>query len=306
MNVLVTGASGFSGNFLIKHLLSSCNGALNIWGLSRSDPKISHCGCTYIRTDLNQRKQVDAIIKQVSPDTVIHLAGLNRGTLIELLQANVINTEHLLEAVLKERPDARVLVIGSSAAYGYSGKKPVTEDKPLRPVSAYGISKVAEDLLAISYHYVNALNIAVARPFNLIGPGQPDSFVCGNLIRQTAEIRAGVRKSIELSGGNTRRDFIDIRDAVDAYWRLVSHKNFEKKIAGRTFNVGSGRSYSISEVVQEIFEITGSPFPVNASAVRDLVPVQIADITLIEKETGWKPSTLIRSSLEDMMREESY
>ena len=303
MNVLVTGASGFTGHYLIKHLLSSYKGALPIWGISRSAPKISHSGCTYIRADLSQREQVETVIKKVSPDAVIHLAGLNHGTLVELLQANVINTEHLLKAVQEERPDARVLVIGSSAEYGYGGEKPITENEPLRPISSYGISKVSEDLLAIQYYNACNLGVAVARPFNLIGPYQSDSFICGKLIRHAAEIRDGKREAFDLASIDARRDFIDVRDVVDAYWRLLSHENFEKRVAGRAFNIGSGRSYAISEVIQEITMITGRSYKVHLSVQppRDLVPVQIADIILIEKVTGWRPSTPLRRSLEDMI-----
>jgi GDP-4-dehydro-6-deoxy-D-mannose reductase len=303
MNILVTGASGFTGHHLIKHLLCLREGALHIWGISRSAPQISHPGITYLKADLGKKEHIDTIIQQISPDAVIHLAGLNRGTLAELLHANVINTEHLLKALQKERPDARVLVVGSSAEYGYAGEMPIREDAPLRPTSAYGISKVAEDLLAIQYHAAHALCIAVVRPFNLVGPGQPDSFVCGKLIRQAVEIKNGMRGAFELAGSEARRDFVDVRDVVDAYWRLISHKNFEKNVAGRAFNIGSGKSYSVSEVVQEIASVTNISYEIHMSAipVRDLVPVQIANTTLIEKETGWRPLTPLRRSLEDMI-----
>jgi GDP-4-dehydro-6-deoxy-D-mannose reductase len=308
MNVLVTGASGFTGHYLIKHLLSSCKDAFHIWGISRSTPQIPHSGCTYIRADLNQREQVDAVIKQVSPDTIIHLAGLNRGSFAELLSANVINTEQLLNAVLKTRPDTRVLVIGSSAEYGYAGEKPINEDTPLRPIGAYGISKVAEDLLAIQYYTVYGLSVAVARPFNLIGPGQTDSFACGRLTLQASEIRDGKREAFDLAGGDSRRDFVDVRDVVDAYWRLISDKNFEKRVAGRAFNIGSGRSYSISEVIQAITMITGRSYKVHLPSfpTREMVPIQIADITLIEKEIGWRPSTPLSQSLEEMIGQISH
>jgi len=303
MNILVTGASGFTGHHLIKHLLCLREGAIHIWGISRSAPQISHPGITYLEADLSKKEHVDTIIQQISPDAVIHLAGLNRGTLVELLHANVINTEHLLKALQKERPDARVLVVGSSAEYGYAGEMPISEDEALRPTSAYGISKVAEDLLAIQYHAAHGLCIAVVRPFNLVGPGQPDSFVCGKLIRQAVEIKNGMRRAFELAGSEARRDFVDVRDVVDAYWRLISHKNFEKKVAGRAFNIGSGKSYSVSEVVQEIAFVTKISYEIHMSAipVRDLVPVQIANTTLIEKETGWRPLTPLRRSLEDMI-----
>lgn len=305
MKVLVTGASGFTGHYLIKHLLPLFDDEPQIWGISRSVPQISHPGCTHLQADLSQMDQIDTVIKRVSPDAIIHLAGLNQGTLNELLQANVVNTENLLDAVRKGSPDARVLVVGSSAEYGYAGDLPIKEDAPLHPIGAYGISKVAEDLLAIRYNIAHGLRVAVARPFNLIGPGQPDSFACGRLTYQAAEIRDGQREIFELSGGDARRDFVDVRDAVDAYWRLISHENFEKKVAGLAFNIGSGRSYSVSEVIKEISVIIGRSHPVNMpeSPLRELVPVQIADNTLIEKETGWRPSIPINYSLKEMIEQ---
>ena len=308
MNILVTGASGFTGHHMIKYLLSLNEGTSLIWGISRSQPQISHSGCTYLRADLNQKKQVDSIIKKASPDLVIHLAGQNHGTLAELLRANVINTENLLKAVREERPDARVLVVGSSAEYGYAGETPIAEDAPLRPSGVYGISKVAEDLLAVQYYTAYDLAITITRPFNLIGPGQSDLYICGKLTHQAVEIRENKRDAFELFGTDARRDYVDVRDVVDAYWRLISHKNFEKRIAGHVFNIGSGKSYSVAAVIREITMITGELYKVNlpASPVRDLVPVQIADIRRIIKETGWRPSIPLCRSLEAMIRCISY
>lgn len=303
MKVLVTGASGFTGHYLIKHLLSLFEGAPQLWGISRSAPQFSLKGCTYMQADLNQRNQIDTIIKQIAPDAVIHLAGLNRGSLTELLHANVINTENLLEAVRNNVHDARILVVGSSAEYGSAGDSPISEDVPLHPIGSYGISKMAEDLLAHQYFAAHNLNVAVARPFNLIGPGQSDSFVCGRLTHQATEIRNGMRDAFELGGGDARRDFVDVRDVVDAYWKLISHENFKERVAGRAFNIGSGRSYSISDVIQEISMIIGKSYPVYMplSPMRELVPVQIADNSLIERETGWSPSIPFCRSLKEMI-----
>jgi GDP-4-dehydro-6-deoxy-D-mannose reductase len=216
----------------------------------------------------------------------------------------VINTEHLLNAVRKEKPDARVLVVGSSAEYGYAGEIPITEETPLRPSGVYGISKVAEDLLAVQYYTAHDLAVAIARPFNLIGPEQSDLYVCGKLTHQAVDIRNGKREVFEIVGSDAGRDYVDVRDVVEAYWRLLSHDNFEKKVAGRAFNIGSGKSYSVLEVIQEITRITGRLYKVHMPElpVRELVPVQIADIRRIEKETGWRPSIPLSSSLEEMIR----
>ena len=305
MNVIVTGASGFTGRNLIRYLLALPGDVPNIQGLSRSAPQISHPRYTHIEADLGQINRIRHILKNISPDAIIHLAGRNNGTLTELLHSNVINTRNLLEAVLQNGLNPRILVIGSSAEYGYAGLEPIAETAPLRPVGAYGVSKVAQDLLSISYHYAHALNIAVARPFNIIGPVQADSFICGRLVRQTMEIQAGTREAIELNGGDTRRDFIDVRDVADAYWKLISHDNFHSQITGHAFNIGSGKSTSILEVIRELSAITGITVPIimNQSKGKELVPEQISDITLMHSRTGWVPSISLNHSLKNMMEQ---
>jgi GDP-4-dehydro-6-deoxy-D-mannose reductase len=303
MKVLITGASGFTGTHLIKYLLSLPEDSPSVIGISRSPPRISHPDYRYIRTDLENEDQINFVFDKTCPDAVIHLAGRNKGNLTELLQSNVISTESLLNVILKKRPDARIIVVGSSAEYGYAGTEPIAENAPLHPVGLYGISKVAEDLLSISYRDIYELGIAVARPFNLIGPGQPDSFVCGSLTRQAAEIQGGLRAAFELTGGNATRDFIDVRDEAVALWRLLSHDNFDNRIVGRAFNIGTGKGYSIFEVIQEIFSVMGKSYPISGPGVpaRELVPIQIADTTSLKKETGWQASIPIRRSLEDMI-----
>jgi len=170
MKILVTGASGFTGHYMVDYLLALPGSDLEIFGLYKTHVPSDRNGCRYIQGDLCNRDETRALIRSVSPDAVLHLAGINRGTLHDLLRINVLGTQNLLDAVVQERPDCRVLVVGSSAEYGYAGSDPIAEDAPLRPVGAYGISKVAEDLLARSYASVHKLNVAVVRPFNLIRP----------------------------------------------------------------------------------------------------------------------------------------
>lgn len=302
MNILITGASGFTGYHLIHCLLSQSEGIDQIWGLSRSVPSISHDTFTPVCVDLGNNEEINRLIQEIRPDAIIHLAALNRGSLEDLVQSNVVNTGHLLDAVRMHAPCARVLVVSSSAVYGYAGDTPIPEDTPFRPVGAYGTSKAAEELLAFQYHHVYNLNVAVARPFNLIGPGQPESFVCGRLTRQAIEIQAGKRQCFELTGGDARRDYIDVRDVVDAYWRLISHQLFTEHIAGGAFNIGSERSYSVSELIGMISGIMKTSYPISIQPLEaELVPVQIADTTRLRKETGWDPLIDICRSLGDMI-----
>jgi len=307
MNILITGASGFTGFHLIRHLLSQKETVHHIWGVSRRMPLASHAGVTSASLDLSNQQDINNLIDEINPDAIIHLAGLNHGELPDLMDANVINTGRLLDAVQKNAPDSRVLVIGSSAEYGYAGDKPISEDTPLHPTGLYGVSKAAQDILSLRYYRASDLKVAVARPFNLIGPGQPDTFICGTLVKQALEIRAGKRSSFECAGGNTRRDFIDVRDVVDAYWKLISHPYFTERIVGKAFNIGSGRNYSISEVIDIISTIGGTSCPCTMNEMeKERIPSQTADITRVINEIEWKPSFTIHQSIKDMMERLSF
>ena len=266
MRVLVTGASGFSGRHMIRHLSSLPGERPEIFGVYRSSPLRPEMGVTPVRADLVDREQAARLVREVAPDCVVHLAGLNRGSLKELLEVNVVGTEHLLDAIRDEAPCARTLVIGSSAEYGYAGEGPLPETAPFRPVSPYGISKAAEALLAHRYHAVHDLPVAVAVPFNLIGPGLPESFVSGRIVKQALEVAGGRRTELELAGLDSRRDFVDVRDAAAAYWQLLTADGFEKRIAGNRFNIGSGVDHSIEDVVNIVRRILGGSCPVSIPA----------------------------------------
>ena len=94
-----------------------------------------------------------------------------------------------------------------------------------------------------------------------------------------------------------------MRDVADAYWRMLCHEDFERRVAGHAFNIGSGQSRSISEIIGEIFAIIGKSYPlcVSAPSAREMVPVQVADTSLLEREIGWKISIPLRRSLEEMI-----
>lgn len=303
MKLLITGASGFTGRHMVSHLLSLDGEDLDLYGLyNRTLPSPTQ-GCTYIQGDLSTQADVHELIRSISPDAIIHLAGANAGTLLDLLTTNVIGTENLLDAVLQNRPNCRVLVIGSSAEYGYAGSDPIKEDSQLNPVSGYGISKVAADLLAQSYTLKHNLCIAVARPFNLVGPGQPTSFVCGRIVEQAIELEGGLREAMDLGNIYSSRDFIDVRDVVIAYWQILSHDHFERDFCGKAINVGSGSATSIREVLGVIETLIHKKVAVNTrnDCQADLIPTQKSDNSLIMATTGWTPVIPLERSLKDML-----
>ena len=303
MKILITGASGFTGRHMINYLLSLDREDLDLYGLYNTTLPSPTRGCRYIQGDLSNQDIVHELIHSISPDVIIHLAGPNAGALQDLLTTNVIGTENLLDAVLQNRPDCRVLVIGSSAEYGYAGSDPITEDSQLNPVSGYGLSKVAADLLAQSYALKHNLCVAVARPFNLVGPGQPASFVCGRIVKQAMELDFGLREAMDLGNLNSSRDFIDVRDVVTAYWQILSHDHFDRDFCGRAINVGSGSATSIREVLSIIKILIHKKVAVNTGNdfQPDLIPTQRSDNSLIMATTGWNPAIPLEQSLKDML-----
>jgi nucleoside-diphosphate-sugar epimerase len=301
MKILITGASGFTGNYLIEILAPKKN--CELYGLVYTYTKRHSTDIELIGCDLRDRKKVEKVIHDILPDKIIHLAGLTQGTFNDLIQTNVLGTENLLHAVNNEENHCQVLIISSSAEYGYSDEHLIKESASLNPVSEYGISKVTENLLSMSYYRRFGLQVAVARPFNLIGPGQPSSFVCGQIISQIVEIERGRKTSLNLREIESYRDFIDVRDAVAAYWSIVNHDRFATECAGKVFNVGSGRGYSISDVLDVIWEIIKKKYPIILSdnPEKILIPRQQSDNSLILRTTSWKPRFELKESIADML-----
>jgi GDP-4-dehydro-6-deoxy-D-mannose reductase len=303
MTILVTGATGFSGQALVRHLLSA--GELDISGIARFVPEKSGPGpgVRLFACDLTDRKQVAEVLSQLRPDRIIHLAGLNRGKAFDLFRANITGTENLLDAVLDINPGCQILVVSSSAVYGYAGDAPISEEMPVKPVGEYGMSKAAQEKVVLERQVKRGAQVAIARTFNLVGPGQPDSLLCGRIVKQVVEIERGGRKTLELLETRSYRDFIDVRDAVRAYRALISHPEFTDMCSGRIFNVGSGKAHAVSDVISLIEEITGQTFVVDLPEDPPIVPIpyQQGDISRIRNLTDWQPEISLKKTLADML-----
>lgn len=303
MNLLITGASGFTGLNMIEFLTSYDE--VMVSGLARKNQTLfsSASNISWARGDILKPESLYETISAVDPDAVLHLAGLSRGTMEELRETNVTGTRNLLDAALRVNPSCRILMASSSAVYGYAGNSPIAETHILNPLSEYGVSKVEQETLCGEYTTTRKCKIAVARPFNLVGPHQPASFVCGRIVQQVIEIERGERNSLDLFEIQSTRDFIDVRDVVTAYWAMLSHPDFSTTCAGKVFNIGSGNATAISEVIELIERITGEPYPVQLPAIPVPVPVpcQQCDYSQIHTTTGWTPTIPLSDSLSDML-----
>ncbi len=300
--VLVTGAAGFVGHHLARHLHEQ---GLIVHGLDRPGvPPPSDLRITWHPCDIIHAAQVAEVVGQVQPDYVFHLAALTKSeSLTDLLAVNVLGTQNVLDALVAARPEAHVLVAGSSAEYGLlrPDELPVREDHPLRPLSPYGVSKVAQSLLAAQYVYRHNLAVVRTRTFNLTGPGEPDALVCSAFARQIVEIERWLRPPV-LKVGNleSARDFLDVRDAVRAYW-LVARRGE----SGEVYNVCSGMATSIRNVLDVLLSLTAAKIEVKEEVERRTawdVPVQAGNYEQLSIVTAWKPIIKLRRSLIDLLK----
>lgn len=305
--VLVTGANGFTGRHFIDYV-KGLNHGLNIIGIDVKEERFnSSRRFKFIKLDLLDKGKLQGIIAKVCPDYVFHFAGINfSGNYKILLESNVLATSNLLEAVLnnKHKHQPRMLIVGSSAEYGVVplNKQPIPESSALRPVTFYGVTKASQGLLALQYHFRYGLHIVLARPFNIIGPGQSSGFICGSIVEQIKNIKKNKTRGLTVGNISTSRDFVDIRDVVRAYWMLLAAK---KNISGEAFNIGSGKAYSIKLVLDTLLGY--SELKVKIKQKRQMirvndVPYQKADISKIKKTINWKPEISITTSLKDMLQ----
>ena len=300
---LVTGGTGFAGSHLIDRLLEH-EPRVAAWGNPRGrrvppDAREGHVAWSAV--DLLERDEVAGAIERLRPSAVYHLAGFAdvQGASqrpADALRVNAIGTHHLLEAVRRARLDTPVLVTGSALVYRASDG-PITEDSPIAPASPYGLSKLAQEMVAAR---AGDLRVLIARPFNHAGPRQSASYVTSTLARQIAEIEAGLREPI-LRVGNVeaRRDITDVRDTVQAYRLLV-----ERGSPGRPYNVCSGRAYRVGELVELLLARAQVPIRTEVDATRlraSDTPLVLGSYARLAGDTGWHPSIPIERTLDDLL-----
>ncbi len=300
--VLITGASGCAGWHLSA--LAQSNGA-DVAGLDTHTPCLA--GVALHVGDIRSQEFVSGVIASVKPDWVFHLAaripGPSAATAEDFISTNITGTFHLLEAVRKLAPQARVLVASSSAVYGrpQDAGRLIDEESPLRPQSVYAVSKAAQDLLALQYATSHGLHILSARTFNQTGPREPDGLVCATIAQQIARIEAGVQEPIVRTVTLTpRRDFTDVRDVVAGYWAAIEHGS-----GGQAYNICSGRSVAIQRVADVLIglsRVTGIQLvEVGPPPRPDAILNQIGDASRLKQCSAWQPQIPFEASLADLL-----
>lgn len=246
--VLVTGASGFTGRYLAPKLAAA---GYEVHGTSHDETGADVDGISQLYVvDLADARAVEQVVAEVAPAKVVHLAAIafvEHSDVAEMYRTNILGTRNLFEALASasNEPDA-ILVASSANIYGNSRAGKLDEGVPPAPANDYAVTKVAAENIATLYR--DRLPLIVTRPFNYTGVGQSTDFVIPKIVDH-ARRRAS---SIELGNLNVKRDFSDVRGIVDFYVRLLHSEG----AIGGTFNVCSGRLYSLGDVIALVEEIS--------------------------------------------------
>jgi GDP-4-dehydro-6-deoxy-D-mannose reductase len=308
LRALITGATGFAGTHLAEKLLSDKQ--VEVWGTSHRSTLAelpSLAGLQLIPCDVRNPQSVRAVLGELRPNWIFHLAGQSDaggswGWAWETIEANVRGQLNILEVSVQLNLDARLLVVGSNYEYGIVPREamPINEDTPLRPDSPYGISKVAQDLLGLQFFLSRRVRAVRVRCFNYIGPRQSTQFVASSFARQIAEIEAGLREPVVRVGNlEAERDFTDVRDVTRAYVLAL-----EKCADGEVYNIGSGRATSIRRVLDILLSYATCRVRVEPDAARmrpSDMPYCVCDNTKFRQATGWAPAISLEQSLRDVL-----
>jgi GDP-4-dehydro-6-deoxy-D-mannose reductase len=295
--LLLIGARGFVGG----HVYEAANAAgLRVIGAARGTDCELAC-------DLLDSASVDACVEAARPDLVVNMAGPASVAASwerpgETFAVNAIGALHLLEAVVRHAPGSHLLCVSSAEVYGELSeeKLPAGEDLPLEPVTPYGASKVAMEVLCEQYTRSRGLRVATVRAFNQIGPRQSPTFAASAFARQVARAEAMGEEEVELAVGNlaASRDFTDVRDTARAFVEIS-----RRELTG-TYNLCSGGPLKLEDLVKEMARATPLPLRVrsDASLQRPVDPsVVYGDPRRLHEAIGYSPQIPLSQTVADLL-----
>lgn len=312
MKVLITGINGFVGSHLAELCLKEKD---EVFGLVRHRSNLEHLEgirdkIKLFEGSITDTASVDRVMREVKPDRVFHLAAQSYVPYSwvapqDTMTVNVIGTTNVLESVRNFAPKARVHIASTSETYGkwdgksYGGK--ITEETPLLPLSIYGASKVAADLLGYQYYKAYGLNVIRTRAFNHEGPRRGAEFVSSTFIIQALQAKLSKVKEIKVGNLDAIRDFSDVRDVVKAYKLILENGD-----PGEVYNICSGKGVVIKDllgmVLEEVFgKDNDIKIILDPERMRPAdVPVLIGDCSKLKKKIKWSNIIGLRQTVKDM------
>jgi GDP-4-dehydro-6-deoxy-D-mannose reductase len=311
MRALITGITGFAGSHLAEHLLAE-HPDVEVFGTyrwrSRMD-NIEHLRkkVKLLEADLRDSTSMVNALDRSRPDFIFHLAAQSFVPSSwtapnETLTTNIAGQTNLFEAIRALRIDPVVQLACSSEEYGLvlPNEVPIKETNPLRPLSPYAVSKVAQDYLGYQYFQSYGLKAIRTRGFNHTGPRRGQVFVTSNFCSQVAAIELGLQEPV-IRVGNIEaiRDFTDVRDMVRAYWLAVNHGK-----PGEVYNIATGHGIRISELLDRIIALASVEVKIEVDPERlrpSDVEILIGDSSKFRADTGWEPRIPFDQTLRDLL-----
>jgi GDP-4-dehydro-6-deoxy-D-mannose reductase len=302
--LLVTGCGGFVGRTLVARLAAAGH---EVWGVDRSSGEDDFAGRERRVADITDGDAVGRLLEECTPDAIVHLAALSsvRASFDDpftTLVSNTLPALHILEHLKRTARRCRALMVGSAEEYGVVAPEhlPISESAPVDPRSPYALSKSIQNQCCRAFATLYGMDVVMTRSFNHTGPGQSDAFVLSSFARQLVEIQMGRREATMHVGNlDVRRDFLDVRDVCAAYERLL-----EKGSAGETYNVCSGTSHRIGDLLERLRALAGVKVDVRLDPAR-LRPVDMPELRgsagKLADHTGWEPTVPIDETLRALL-----
>lgn len=310
MRILITGAGGFAGQYLLNYLINVQPTAKffgTVYRLEKQNRLPDTV--TSIAIDLRDETNVHAMLADVRPDVIYHLAAQSspsraQTSIWPTLETNIRSQLNLFESCIRLNIKPRTLITTSGEIYrcDTTNLTPLTEDVDLLPESPYALSKVTQDMMGLQYFISHKLPIIRARPFNHTGAGQREDFVAPDFALQIAKIEAKLQEPVMKVGNlSAKRDFSDVRDVVRAYALLI-----EKGKAGEAYNIASNKAYSIQSVLDTLLTFTNIDIDVQVDSdkLRPVdVPIKQGDFSRLHNLTGWQPTISFETTLRDLLQD---
>jgi len=284
--ILITGATGFIGNYLIPELTKNHK----IIGISKKKRKSSKnfisSSADITKSNLKVKNQFTDIIHMAAYSDV-NYCNLNP---IKCYELNVKSTQRMLEIARKK--DSKFLFISSSHAYGNLIKQPISENALCNPSTHYASSKRMSEILCETYSKTYGLDIQIARIFSVYGPKSSKSNLIFNIINQMIN-----NSKIILGNTSPKRDFIFINDVIAGLIKIIN----SKKKGFEIYNIGSGKSISIENLVKNCFTVSNKKLKIISSKEKkrknEIMNIQ-ANISKMKKEFNWETKISLKKGLE--------